>query len=257
MLSLNDREWKVLSIFDLFEEVQSTKGVDTGKLIAGDDVPYIAAAKDNNGYKGMFSSGEYPGWVSKGNGVVVVQLGDGAAGLAWYVPMDFIGMKGKTSVCYNKYLNNYNGVFIARVMSMNKERFSHGYSWTGNRLLSTKVCLPVSMDGQPDYDFMENCVKEQEQHKIAAYINYCNKQLQELGSLVRIDEIDDKDWEEFFIDDLFFICSGKRLESYNMLEGRRPFIGATDSGNGITNYISNENDSLDRNVLGVNYNGSS
>lgn len=35
-----------------------------------------------------------------------------------------------------------------------------------------------------------------------------------------------------------------------------PFIGSSDSNNGITNYVSNINPSIDSNVLGVNYNGS-
>ena len=41
-----------------------------------------------------------------------------------------------------------------------------------------------------------------------------------------------------------------------MKSGKRPFIGATDSNNGITAFVDNSNKSLDRNVLGVNYNGS-
>lgn len=35
-----------------------------------------------------------------------------------------------------------------------------------------------------------------------------------------------------------------------------PFIGATDSNNEITNFVSNTNASFDKNVFGVNYNGS-
>ena len=41
-----------------------------------------------------------------------------------------------------------------------------------------------------------------------------------------------------------------------MDQGGIPFIGATDSNNGITNWIATANSSLDKNVLGVNYNGS-
>ena len=41
-----------------------------------------------------------------------------------------------------------------------------------------------------------------------------------------------------------------------MKQGNRPFIGATDSNNGITAWVENANESLDSNVLGVNYNGS-
>lgn len=41
-----------------------------------------------------------------------------------------------------------------------------------------------------------------------------------------------------------------------MTEGLRPFIGASDSNNGVTAWVNNTNESLDSNVLGVNYNGS-
>lgn len=41
-----------------------------------------------------------------------------------------------------------------------------------------------------------------------------------------------------------------------MVDGQTPFIGASDSNNGITAYVGNSNNSLDSNVLGVNYNGS-
>ena len=41
-----------------------------------------------------------------------------------------------------------------------------------------------------------------------------------------------------------------------MVQGKKPFIGATDSNNGITVFVSNTNKSEDSNVLGVNYNGS-
>ena len=41
-----------------------------------------------------------------------------------------------------------------------------------------------------------------------------------------------------------------------MIAGDVPFIGASDSNNGVTNFVGNENDSADKNVLGVNYNGS-
>lgn len=63
-------------------------------------------------------------------------------------------------------------------------------------------------------------------------------------------------WKEFFLDEICNIKSGVRLTEANMNEGMMPFIGATDSNNGITNFVSNTNRSLDKNVLGVNYNGS-
>lgn len=63
-------------------------------------------------------------------------------------------------------------------------------------------------------------------------------------------------WKMFNISDIFTISAGKRLTKANMDNGNIPFIGATDSNNGITSWIATPNASFDKNVLGVNYNGS-
>lgn len=41
-----------------------------------------------------------------------------------------------------------------------------------------------------------------------------------------------------------------------MINGKTPFIGASDANNGVTAFIANRNASLDSHLLGVNYNGS-
>lgn len=58
------------------------------------------------------------------------------------------------------------------------------------------------------------------------------------------------------MDEICNINSGVRLTKANMNEGKIALIGAKDSNNGITNFVSSSNKSLDKNVLGVNYNGS-
>ena len=68
--------------------------------------------------------------------------------------------------------------------------------------------------------------------------------------------MNEKIWEEFEIRKIFIVKSGTRLTKSEMKKGNIPFVGATDSNNGITEFISNKNVSADSNVLGVNYNGS-
>jgi len=144
--ALDEKEWDVFSVSSLFSKIQATKGKTTAGLVDGDDLPYIAAAKSIIGCQ-VCSGEANDEWKSEGNGMVFVQLGDGAAGLAHYVPMAFIGMSGKTSVGYSDKLNLYTGLFIERCLSFNKSLFSHGHSWTGKRLLNTKVMLPVDDKG--------------------------------------------------------------------------------------------------------------
>ena len=66
----------------------------------------------------------------------------------------------------------------------------------------------------------------------------------------------EKTWSEFWLEDIVTIRSGVRLTKANQEKGTRPFIGSSDSINGVTRFVSNTNSSLDSNVLGVNYNGS-
>lgn len=77
----------------------------------------------------------------------------------------------------------------------------------------------------------------------------------DLGEVAEIPALDEKEWCEFSLDDIFTVSAGKRLETRNKVPGTRPFIGATDNNNGVTGFVGNVNSSRDGNVLGVNYNG--
>lgn len=71
-----------------------------------------------------------------------------------------------------------------------------------------------------------------------------------------VESLNEKIWRSFFIEEIFDILPGKRLTKSEMIEGNTPFIGASDSNNGITAFVGNNNDSADENFLSVSYNGS-
>ena len=68
--------------------------------------------------------------------------------------------------------------------------------------------------------------------------------------------MNERTWQAFFIEDIFNILSGKRLTKAEMIDGDTPFIGASDSNNGVTAFVGNDNESADENFLSVSYNGS-
>ncbi len=70
-----------------------------------------------------------------------------------------------------------------------------------------------------------------------------------------METLNNLNWQPITLEEVFDIKSGKRLENRNKIEGQRPFIGATDNSNGVTGFVANANSSLDKNTLGVNYNG--
>lgn len=58
------------------------------------------------------------------------------------------------------------------------------------------------------------------------------------------------------MEDIAQIINGVRLTKADMTVGNRPFVGASEANNGLTEFVGNTNSSLDQDVLGVNYNGS-
>ena len=65
----------------------------------------------------------------------------------------------------------------------------------------------------------------------------------------------DREFSSFAIKDIFDILPGKRLVAADSVPGDRPFVSPMNNGNGIARFVGDMNESLDSNVLGVNYNG--
>ena len=87
------------------------------------------------------------------------------------------------------------------------------------------------------------------------YRVYAKKSITKLGEYKKIPEISQKRWGAFHISDILDILPGKRLVAADTTPGDRPFIGALDNSNGVARFVNDTNISMDKNVLGVNYNG--
>lgn len=236
MERLSEKEWKAFELQELFPVIEATKGKTTAGLVDGDDLPYIAAAKSITGCQ-VCSAEANDEWKSAGNGMVFVQLGDGAAGLAHYIPMDFIGMSGKTSVGYSEKLNPCNGVFISRCLSANKAIFSHGHSWTGKRLRGSKNMLPIDDKGNPDYAYMTLYSSVVRRGMLMRYKNFIAGQLSQLEHK-DIPALDEKEWGHFLIPDVFpNIQRGKRLKNADHVPGIIPYVSSTAKNNGVDDYV--------------------
>lgn len=133
--------------------------------------------------------------------------------------------------------------------------FGHGRSISLSRAHRIQNMLPVTDSGEPDYAYMAEYAQQKRDTMLAKYRAYVKARIAELGEVAEIPALDEKEWREFSLDDIFTVSAGKRLETRNKVPGTRPFIGATDNNNGVTGFVGNDNSSRDGNVLGVNYNG--
>lgn len=150
---------KYFTIDEIFDRIEPAKGTTTDNLLPGNDVPYIAAKKDDNGLMEMVALEGNEEFISKGNCIVFVQLGQGSAGFTTYQNDDFIGMNGKISCAYSSKLNKYNALFLVTVLDRERPKYSFGRSWTGERLKATRIKLPVDSQGEINWKYMEDYIK--------------------------------------------------------------------------------------------------
>lgn len=151
--------WHEFTVIDVFDKIIPTKGVTTDILETGEEIPYIAATNKLNGLSAMCKKKSNEEYISKGNCIVFIQIGAGAAGYTTYQESDFIGMSGKTCCGYSQKLNKYTGLFLKTVLDLERPRYCFGRSWTSDRLYNTKFKLPSTQDGNIDWEYMESYIK--------------------------------------------------------------------------------------------------
>lgn len=246
MKKLNEKKWKAFFIEDICD-IYSGQDIYQRERING-ETPYITATAEQNGI-GYFVDNENE--TLEENCISVNR--NGSVGFAFYHPYKALFGNDTRKLKLKLYGNNkYIGMFIARAITLQKEKYGYGLKMGTERLRRQKIMLPVTETDEPDYEYMDVYMKEIEKKILERYRNYLE------GKSIESSNGGGKniEWNSFYIEDIFDIESGVRLTNADKVDGMTPFIGATDSNNGITSFVGNNNSSLDRNLLGVNYNGS-
>ena len=151
-------------------------------------------------------------------------------------------------------LNKYAYLFMIPIINRLSEKYGFNREINDERIKREKIILPANEDGQPDFAFMSLFMQQVEQDILGTTLRYFADK-QQITPPHANNEVN---WQVFLIRDILTISAGKRLTKADMQIGNRPFIGATDNyiNNGITEWVNNTNESIDQNLLGVNYNGS-
>ena len=63
------------------------------------------------------------------------------------------------TIGYNEYLNRYSGLFITTIADTVRGKYNFNYKRSDTRLTKETLQLPVTEDGEPDWDYMEDYAK--------------------------------------------------------------------------------------------------
>ena len=252
VVGLDKVEWKTFKLGDIFDLVtKSSKGLNHLEKNISDGISYVGATNRNNGVLDFVKRKE--NLIYSGNAIAFIRNGEGSMGYSVYKKEDFIASQDIT-VGYNQYLNEYNAKFITTIADQVRGKYNFGYKRNQERLKRETLVLPSDEKGNPNFQYMSDFVKKLELDKVQEVLEYIYIYIRMMNILE--EKVCEISWKDFWIEDVCEIKSGIRLTKANQEIGLRPFVGASDSDNGVTAFVSNKNKSLDANVLGVNYNGS-
>lgn len=261
MLNISDRKWKEFNIASIFDKIEAGKISNASAFEKTNfgGIEYVAATNRNNGCLYFLKDkDDLRKKIQKGNCIGFIKDGNGSAGYAIYKSEDFVSTVN-VIYGYAKWLNRYTGLFFVTAQDMIAEKYSHGYKRNKKHINADKVVLPITFDGQPDYAFMEEFIKEREAVKRKQYLDYCQEQLKIFGGYSLI-PLADKHWKSFFIGEIFdYFVPGKSKGLNHLTEdvvSGKSYIGATNRNNGVLSFVQEDKKLIQKgNAIGFIKNG--
>jgi hypothetical protein len=166
MLNLSDREWESFYIKEIFPEIQRGKRLKNNDHKIG-ILPYISSSYINNGVDDFISNDKGVRFFSN----CLTIANSGSVGIAFYHRYRFVASDHVTQLKNIKF-NQYIYRFMAPLLSRLGEKYSFNREINDVRLRREKIILPVTGDGEPDWQFMEDYVKEREAKLIDQYFAF-------------------------------------------------------------------------------------
>lgn len=250
MFDLENREWKEFFLKDIFNNIQRGKRLKKADHKEGNQ-PYISSTGINNGLDGYVGNKEKVRVFEN----CITLANSGSVGSTFYQPYSFVASDHVTKL-ENKEFSKYINLFLSGIISRLGKKYSFNREINDTRIKREKILLPITPKGEPDYEFMEQYMRHKEQEKQKEYQQFIQKRINELENTPKTVSLDEKEWGDFFIEEIAEILSGRDIYARERIEGETPYVSATANQNGISYFVSNENKTLESNCLSVNRNGS-
>ena len=141
----------------------------------------------------------------------------------------------------NFILNDHIAFFLCTIFYQNAYKYGYSRFLSGERIKKDNITLPAKQNKEgkyePDWEFMEDYIKSiSKKVNFSDTIQVNNNELPPLNT----EKPDTTNWQEFRIDDLFYLRKGERLVEIDRIIGDAPLVTASFYNNGITSHIDFE-----------------
>ena len=228
-MQLDDKKWKEFEIYDIFNHIRGKRQIAENRKKG--TIPYYSASKHQNGLTDLISN---PAFTVNTNAIIYTTFGD-----AYYVEKGFT-CSDEITILTNKSLDKYNGLFLCACINQNRNKYCFGRKAFSNKIGRDKILIPTSENGNPDYEFMSNYIRNEFFKEIEDLKKYCQNALLNINKK-DIPKLSEKKWEAFNVNYIFpYIQRGKRLKKGDHKAGNIPYVSSTMMNNGVDNFISNK-----------------
>lgn len=149
---IDTSSWKYFKIEDLFDVTgSSTTPLTKLQEIGKGNYPYVTTQAKNNGIAGY-----YDYYTEKGN---VLTVDSAVLGFCTYQEKSFSASDHVELLIPKFKMNKYIGLFFVTIINKENFRYNYGIKFNQGKIKKTKIKLPITSDGNVDFNYIETFVK--------------------------------------------------------------------------------------------------
>lgn len=235
-------EFDFAEIFDIKKGFYNKKPEDSGD----GTIPFLGATDSNNGVTRFLTLDEIADSTKTGAlpnspldkklfpGHAIAVTNDGSVGHAYYQATPFTCSHSINPLYLRDHeMSRDEADFLIKAIEEQGKLFQYARKWRPIRMVESKLMLPVTDSGEPDYEYMAEYTRQMRETMLAKYRTYVEGRIAEIGEVVKIPALDEKEWREFRIGNLFEVSrpSARNKDSYEL--GDIPLVASGSMNNGV------------------------
>ena len=174
---------------------------------------------------------------------------NGSVGYAFYQVYEFTCSHDVNPLYLrNENLNSYIAKFLITAIEQQRICFEYARKWRPLRMKKSKILLPVTSNGKPDFVFMESYMRQKEKQLLEQY----KIRIDKIKSVVPLSQ---KEWKEFKLIDFFDFVKGDQNNMASIKAGSIPLVSAKKSDNGYKDFAQQSKKLYRGNSLSLNNDG--
>ena len=163
--NLSEKHWQVFNINHIFPFIQRGKRLKKGNHKIG-NIPYVSSTMMNNGVDNFIGNKEG----KRFNNCITI-ANSGSVGASFYHQYEFIGSDHITAFKNEKF-NKYIYLFLTTIVSRIGDKYSFNREINDFRISNEKILLHVNEEGNPDYEYMEQYIKNIMYNQYKKYLDF-------------------------------------------------------------------------------------